>query len=63
VGAYRLRHALIRAGETCVLHQGRFTGRPSIIHVRAEGTPDHVGPVSVGGDVAIVGHGTLEVLP
>lgn len=63
IGAYRLRHDLARAGETFVLHQGRFTGRPSTLRVRPEGHPDAIRSVSVGGEVAVVGRGTLEVVP
>ena len=63
IGAYRLRHGLTRGGETFPLQQSRFTGRPSTLRVRPEGTPGAVRGVSVGGDVAIVGRGTLEALP
>lgn len=63
LGAYRLRHGLARGGETFVLNQGRFTGRPSTLRVQPEGTPEEVHNVRVGGDVALVGHGTLEVRP
>jgi len=63
IGAYRLRHGLARAGEVLVLNQGRFTGRPSILRVQAEGTPERVNRVVVGGDVAFVGRGVLETRP
>ncbi|PZS36850.1 MAG: PhzF family phenazine biosynthesis protein [Pseudonocardiales bacterium] len=63
IGAYRLRHGLAGDGEPFVLHQGRFTGRPSTLRVQPHGTPDEVHSVLVGGDVALVGRGTLEVLP
>ncbi len=63
VGAYRLRHGLARSGEVFVLNQGRFTGRPSTLRVQPAGTPDAVQTILVGGDVAFVGRGTLEVLP
>jgi trans-2,3-dihydro-3-hydroxyanthranilate isomerase len=63
IGAYRLRHGLGRSGESFLLHQGRFTGRPSTLRVEAEGTPELVRSVRVGGDVAIVGRGTLEAMP
>lgn len=63
VGGYRLRHGLSRADETFVLNQGRFAGRPSTLRVRPEGTREHVARVSVGGEVALVGRGILEVLP
>jgi trans-2,3-dihydro-3-hydroxyanthranilate isomerase len=63
VGAYRLRHGLARSGEIFILHQGRFTGRPSTLHIQAEGTCERVHLVKVGGDVALVGRGTLEARP
>ena len=63
VGAYLLRHGRVGNGREFTLHQGRFTGRPSVMRVRANGTPAEPGTVTVGGDVAIVGHATLEVLP
>ncbi len=63
IGAYLLRHARVVAGESFTLQQGRFTGRPSRLMVRAEGRPDAVERVLVGGAVVRVGHGTLEALP
>lgn len=63
IGAYRLRHGLTRGGETFILHQGRYVGRPSVLRVRPEGTAEAIRTVKVGGDVALVGHGTLDVLP
>src|SRR6185312_2018181 len=57
IGAYRLRHGLARGGEAFILHQGRFTGRPSELRVRPEGAPEAIETVNVGGDVALVGHG------
>lgn len=61
IGAYRLRHGLATAGETFVLKQGRFAGRPSELRVCAEGSAQRVTRVSVGGDVAFVGGGTIGV--
>ena len=63
IGAYRLRHGLVRGGDTFILNQGQFTGRPSTLRVLPEGTANRVETVKVGGDVAFVGHGTLEALP
>jgi PhzF family phenazine biosynthesis protein len=63
IGAYRLRHGLAHGGETFVLHQGRFTGRPSTLRVLPEGGADLVETVKVGGDVSFVGHGMIEALP
>lgn len=63
IGAYRLRHGLARGGASFLLNQGRFTGRPSTLRVQPEGTPEIVHTVKVGGDVALVGRGVLDVLP
>lgn len=63
IGAYRLRHGLARSGETFLLKQGRFTGRPSELRVLPVGTRDRVDTVKVGGDVAFVGQGAIDALP
>jgi PhzF family phenazine biosynthesis protein len=63
IGAYGLRNGLVSANQTFVLNQGRFTGRPSQLRVRPEGTPASVRTVKVGGDVSLVGNGRLDVLP
>jgi PhzF family phenazine biosynthesis protein len=63
IGAYRLRHGLVRGGATFGLNQGRYVGRPSVLHVQPEGTADAVRTVKVGGEVALVGRGTLDALP
>ena len=63
IGAYRLKHRLTQGGQTFVLNQGRFTGRPSKLRVQPEGTSERPKNIKVGGDVAFVGRGTLEVLP
>ena len=63
IGAYRLRHGLVRGGDSFTLHQGRFTGRPSQLRVLPQGSAEHIETVKVGGDVSFVGHGMIEVLP
>jgi trans-2,3-dihydro-3-hydroxyanthranilate isomerase len=63
IGAYRLRYGLVQADQTFTLQQGRFTGRPSQLRVQPEGTVNAITSVKVGGDVALVGHGTLAVRP
>jgi trans-2,3-dihydro-3-hydroxyanthranilate isomerase len=63
IGAYRLRHRRTEGGAAFILKQGQYAGRPSVLRVQAEGTPDAVRTVKVGGDVALVGRGALEVLP
>jgi PhzF family phenazine biosynthesis protein len=61
--AYLRRHDRIGDGEPAVLHQGRFTGRPSEMTIAAHGTGTDVHRVDVGGDVVLVGEGRLRVLP
>jgi PhzF family phenazine biosynthesis protein len=63
IGGYRLRHGLVRGGETFTLNQGQYTGRPSQLRVRPEGSAQNVESVNVGGDVSFVGYGTIEALP
>jgi trans-2,3-dihydro-3-hydroxyanthranilate isomerase len=63
VGAFALKHDLVRAGEPFVIHQGRLTGRPSRLHVLVEGRSDAIASVKVGGGVALVGHGSLNGRP
>lgn len=61
--AYLRRHGRLGDGETAVLRQGRFVGRPSEITIRAHGRDGTVRSVEVGGEVALVGGGRLDVLP
>lgn len=63
IGAYRLRYGLTKGGQRFALNQGRFTGRPGILWVQPEGTSPAIQTVRVGGDVVVVGHGVLEVVP
>jgi PhzF family phenazine biosynthesis protein len=62
-GAYLARHGVVPTDQVFVLHQGRFTGRPSELHVLPEGTPGDLHNVRVGGEVAMVASGFLETLP
>jgi trans-2,3-dihydro-3-hydroxyanthranilate isomerase len=63
VGAYLTKHRRVAVGEEFLLRQGRFSGRPSEIRVRSEGTPSEITRVEVGGDVALVSRGVLNALP
>ena len=53
---YLMRHGVRPHGESLLIHQGRFTGRPSTIEVRPE--PD--GRLWVGGPVAPVASGRFH---
>ncbi|MFD3466211.1 PhzF family phenazine biosynthesis protein [Streptomyces sp. NPDC058682] len=61
--AYLRSHGRIGAGESGLLHQGRFTGRPSAMTVSAAGHGRDIRSVRVGGGVALVGEGRLRELP
>lgn len=61
--AYLVRHGVAEPNREWILKQGRFAGRPSEIRVRANGTRAEIRNVLVGGDVALVGQGSLHVLP
>jgi predicted PhzF superfamily epimerase YddE/YHI9 len=51
-----LHHRVRPDGESLLVHQGRFTGRPSTIEVR----PDTDGRLWVGGPVAPVAAGRFH---
>jgi trans-2,3-dihydro-3-hydroxyanthranilate isomerase len=61
--AYLVRHGVIEPNVERILQQGRFAGRPSEIRIQANGTRADIRNVLVGGDVTLVGHGSLHVLP
>ncbi|MEU6844607.1 PhzF family phenazine biosynthesis protein [Streptomyces sp. NPDC046716] len=63
VGAYLARHHVVPVDEEFTLRQGRFAGRPSLLTVTAQGRPDALHNIRVGGDVSTVARGTLDTLP
>lgn len=63
VGAYCHKHGLMKRGEPLALAQGRFTGRPSQLNVKVESDGNAIARVLVGGRVAFVGSGTLDLAP
>lgn len=54
--AYLMHHGQAAPGETVIIRQGRFVGRPSEILTRTEGAER----VFVGGDVAMVAKGVFD---
>ena len=56
VGAYLCEHGICREGETIILHQGRFLGRPSELRVLKE---KETGSMIVSGNVSIIAKGTF----
>jgi trans-2,3-dihydro-3-hydroxyanthranilate isomerase len=61
LGAYLVRHGLARPGGTIVVEQGFELGRPSILHARIDGTRENITGVHVGGNVANVGGGWMDL--
>ena len=61
LGCYLVRYGLVpmeRAGEI-VSRQGVKMGRPSRLHIRVVGEPEHITGVKVGGQSVLVGDGRL----
>lgn len=63
VGVFAVRHGIRKPDEVIGLRQGHFIGRPSRLDVTVHGTREDIARVKVAGPVAMVGRGTLEVLP
>lgn len=61
VAGYGVHHKVCMPGMQIRLSQGRFAGRPSQIIAECGGSFSAPGPVSVGGNVTIVGQGTLSL--
>jgi PhzF family phenazine biosynthesis protein len=61
--AYLARAGRAALNRPFVLHQGRFTGRPSQIQVEPHGSAGEIARILVGGQVALVARGTLRSLP
>ena len=61
VGVHLLRHGLVEPGVELVLSQGAELQRPSVLHVRIEGTPEAIASVGVGGQAVIVGEATFTL--
>lgn len=59
-GVYLFRHDLTTAGETIVLNQGGFIGRPSRLKVKIEGTKENIRSVEVSGDVVMMSAGEFD---
>lgn len=57
VGAYLVHHKLASVGERIRLRQGRFVGRPSLLQVQVEGSPQERPHVFVSGDVVMLACG------
>ena len=51
------RHGRVAFGEEIEIRQGEEIGRPSVLYARAEGSPERVERVEVGGSAVIVARG------
>ncbi len=55
------RHGLIRFGQEIQIAQGAELQRPSSLYARAEGRPDRIERVEVGGAAVIVARGEFSL--
>jgi trans-2,3-dihydro-3-hydroxyanthranilate isomerase len=55
------RHSRIAFGEEIEVAQGAEIGRPSTLFARAEGTPDRIDRVEVGGSAVVVARGEFRL--
>ncbi len=55
------RHGLIAFGEEIEISQGAELGRPSTLYARAEGSPERIERVEVGGAAVIVARGEFRL--
>ena len=55
------RHKRIEFGEQIEIRQGAQIHRPSVLYARAEGTPDKVERVLVGGQAVVAAQGTYRL--
>ena len=55
------RHGRIAFGEEIEIGQGTEIGRPARLFARAEGSPERIERVSVGGSAMIVARGEFRI--
>jgi trans-2,3-dihydro-3-hydroxyanthranilate isomerase len=55
------RHGLISFGDEIEISQGAEIGRPSTLYARAEGTPERIDRVEVGGSAVVVARGEFRL--
>jgi PhzF family phenazine biosynthesis protein len=61
-GAYLVRYGKAQAGQTILLHQGSFVGRPSQLTVHVTGSAQAMTSVQVSGDVVMVASGSIDAM-
>jgi trans-2,3-dihydro-3-hydroxyanthranilate isomerase len=55
------RHGVISFGDEIEISQGAEIGRPSTLYARAEGTPERIERVEVGGSAVVVARGEFRL--
>jgi trans-2,3-dihydro-3-hydroxyanthranilate isomerase len=55
------RHGRIAFGEEIEISQGAEIGRPSTLYARADGSPERIERVEVGGSAVIVARGEFSL--
>jgi trans-2,3-dihydro-3-hydroxyanthranilate isomerase len=61
LAVHLVRHGRVEPGFEIEIHQGAEVGRPSLIRVRVEGSPERIERVLVGGSAVIVAHGEYRL--
>jgi trans-2,3-dihydro-3-hydroxyanthranilate isomerase len=61
IACHLARYGLIRFGDEIVISQGAEVGRPSTLYARAEGTPERIERVEVGGSAVVVARGEFSL--
>ena len=55
------RHGVVGFGERVEIRQGAEVGRPSILYAEAQGSPDQIDRVLVGGSAVVVARGEYQL--
>jgi trans-2,3-dihydro-3-hydroxyanthranilate isomerase len=56
-----LRHGRLGSGQEIEIEQGAEINRPSRLHARAQGTPENIDRVEVGGNTVVVARGEFRL--
>jgi trans-2,3-dihydro-3-hydroxyanthranilate isomerase len=61
LAVHLVRHGLVAPGEEIEISQGAEIGRPSILYARADGSPEEIERVEVGGSAVLVARGQFSL--
>jgi trans-2,3-dihydro-3-hydroxyanthranilate isomerase len=61
LAVHLLRHGRIASAEEIEIEQGAEINRPSKLYARAEGTPEAIDRVEVGGTAVVVARGEFRL--